>query len=125
MMTPRMKAAVILIAGLVAIIYGFSIIPYLLVSNNPAAGPIMPFVEMSLPASAFAVILVLVFLVPRRKSLDKQAIKTAASSEGDKTKTTRDIAEYRFKMHSLKSATIAGFLAGSILVGLVLAGDSI
>lgn len=108
----RMKGAIAAIAGMFALLYVFSPIPYLLGGGNQA--PALPIFQIIIPALAFPLIVLLVFAVPKRV-VDREPVSERAA---------RDMAEYRFKKKSLLSGAAAGLAAASILVGLIFAGDT-
>ncbi|MEO9363689.1 MAG: hypothetical protein ABI348_07295 [Nitrososphaera sp.] len=112
-MNRRTIAAISIIAVLVAVVYVFSIVPYMFGSTRPSA--MSPVIEILIPALAFPLIAVLVFLVPKRR------VVTQAVSE----RKIRDEAEYRHRMRSLWSGTAAGFFAAAILVSLIIGGDAL
>ena len=121
----RMAAAIATIAVFVAIIYIFSIVPYLTTS---AAGVtpsrISPGLEVIIPATALPLILALIFLVPARRrveQLDKDSGKTMSVT---KPQSYEQIGEKRFRSRSLLSGAIGGLIAGSVLTGLIFAGDN-
>lgn len=69
-MNIRMAVAIAAIVVIVAIVYVFSIVPYLVSSvEGKGAGQITPALEIIIPATAIPLILVLVFLVPSRKKV--------------------------------------------------------
>jgi hypothetical protein len=111
-MNRRTMAAIFIIVGLVAVVYVFSIVPYVFGSSSKPASA-LPVVEILIPALAFPLIAVLVFLVPKRR-IDTQAISE---------RKIRDEAEYRYRIKSLWSGTAAGFFASAILISLVMGGD--
>ncbi|AIF83118.1 hypothetical protein NTE_01045 [Candidatus Nitrososphaera evergladensis SR1] len=113
-MNARMIAAIFIIAGLVAVVYVFSIVPYLFGSSGKPSSA-LPVIQIIIPALAFPLIAVLVFLVPKRQ------VVTQAVSEHK----TRDEAEYRYRIRSLWSGTAAGFFAAAILVSLIIGGDAL
>lgn len=109
-----MIAAIFIIAGLVAVVYVFSIVPYLFGSARPAS--VLPVMQILIPALAFPLIAVLVFLVPRRRVAAQAAVPEHK---------VRDEAEYRHRIRSLWSGTAAGFFAAAILVSLIIGGDAL
>jgi hypothetical protein len=111
-MNLRMRGAIAAIVGMVALLYVFSPIPYLVSRNNQSS--VIP-VEIIIPALTFPLIVLLVFAVPKRVA-DREPISEHA---------IRDIAEYRFKKRSLLSGALAGLIAACILVGLIFAGDAV
>lgn len=108
-----MKGAIAAIVGMVALLYVFSPIPYMLSSDNPSSA--LPVFQIIIPALTFPLIVLLVFAVPKR-TVDREPVSEHA---------IRDIAEYRFRKRSLVTGSLAGFIAACILVGLIFAGDSI
>lgn len=70
-MNPRMAAAVATIAVLVAIVYVFSVTPYLATTAEGRAGRMSPGLEIIIPATALPLILVLIFLVPARRRVEQ------------------------------------------------------
>lgn len=123
-MGARTKVAIIAVAVLVAVIYVFSLTPYLL---NPNRQGSQPSVEIAIPAISLVLILVLVLLVPRRKREEHELTQGEEEQEREKEKKqeykARDMAEYRFRKKSLLSGALAGFIAAWVLVGLIFAGD--
>jgi cytochrome bd-type quinol oxidase subunit 2 len=121
-MGARTKVAIIAVAVLVAVIYVFSLTPYLL---NPDRQGSQPSVEIAIPAISLVLILVLVLLVPRRKREDHELTQEEQEREKEKKQEykARDMAEYRFRKKSLLSGALAGFIAAWVLVGLIFAGD--
>lgn len=109
----RMRGAIAAIAGMVALLYVFSPIPYLLNADDPSSA--LPVFQIIIPALTFPLIVLLVFAVPKRVA-DREPVSEHAM---------RDMAEHRFKKKSLISGAVAGFLAASILVGLIFAGDAV
>lgn len=123
-MNPRMAAAIATIAVLVAIVYVFSVAPYLATTAEGRAGRISPGLEIIIPATALPLILALIFLVPARRrveQLDKDSGKTVSVT---KPQSYEQIGEKRFRSKSLLSGAIGGLIAGSVLAGLIFAGDS-
>lgn len=112
-MSFRMKAAILAIAGIFAVVYVFSIVPYLFGSYEQK--DLLPLLQIILPALAFPLILAVIFLVPGRQ-VDKEPVAGRA---------TRDMAEYRFRKRSLFSGAAAGFISAWMLVGFIFAGDSV
>jgi cytochrome bd-type quinol oxidase subunit 2 len=125
-MGARTKVAIIAVAVLVAVVYVFSLTPYLL--NRDRQG-LQPSVEIAIPAISLVLILVLVLLVPRRKREDHELTQEKEEQEREKEKKqeykARDMAEYRFRKKSLLSGALAGFIAAWVLVGLIFAGDMV
>jgi cytochrome bd-type quinol oxidase subunit 2 len=125
-MGARTRVAIIAVAVLVAVVYVFSLTPYLL--NRDRQG-LQPSVEIAIPAISLVLILVLVFLVPRRKREDHELTQEKEEQEREKEKKqeykARDMAEYRFRKKSLLSGALAGFIAAWVLVGLIFAGDMV
>jgi cytochrome bd-type quinol oxidase subunit 2 len=121
-MGARTKVAIIAVAVLVAVIYVFSLTPYLLNSDRQGS---QPSVEIAIPAISLVLILVLVFLVPRRKREGHELTQEEQEREKEKKQEykARDMAEYRFRKKSLLSGALAGFIAAWVLVGLIFAGD--
>ncbi len=121
-MGARTKVAIIAVAVLVAVVYVFSLTPYLL---NPDRQGSQPSVEIAIPAISLVLILVLVLLVPRRKREDHELTQEEQEREKEKKQEykARDMAEYRFRKKSLLSGALAGFIAAWVLVGLIFAGD--
>jgi cytochrome bd-type quinol oxidase subunit 2 len=121
-MGARTKVAIIAVAVLVAVVYVFSLTPYLL---NPNRQGSQPSVEIAIPAISLVLILVLVLLVPRRKREDHELTQEEQEREKEKKQEykARDMAEYRFRKKSLLSGALAGFIAAWVLVGLIFAGD--
>ncbi len=121
-MGARTKVAIIAVAVLVAVIYVFSLTPYLL---NPDRQGSQPSVEIAIPAISLVLILVLVLLVPRRKREGHELTQEEQEREKEKKQEykARDMAEYRFRKKSLLSGALAGFIAAWVLVGLIFAGD--
>lgn len=112
-MNLRRKGAIAAIVGMVALLYVFSPIPYLLSADNQSSS--LPVFEIIIPALAFPLIMLLVFAVPKRV-VDREPVSEHAA---------RDMAEHRFKKKSLLSGAMAGFIAACILVGLIFAGDAV
>lgn len=121
-MGARTKVAIIAVAVLVAVVYVFSLTPYLL---NPNRQGSQPSVEIAIPAISLVLILVLVLLVPRRKREGHELTQEEQEREKEKKQEykARDMAEYRFRKKSLLSGALAGFIAAWVLVGLIFAGD--
>jgi cytochrome bd-type quinol oxidase subunit 2 len=121
-MGARTKVAIIAVAVLVAVVYVFSLTPYLL---NPDRQGSQPSVEIAIPAISLVLILVLVLLVPKRKREDHELTQEEQEREKEKKQEykARDMAEYRFRKKSLLSGALAGFIAAWVLVGLIFAGD--
>ena len=121
-MGARTKVAIIAVAVLVAVIYVFSLTPYLL---NPNRQGSQPSVEIAIPAISLVLVLVLVLLVPRRKREGHELTQEEQEREKEKKQEykARDMAEYRFRKKSLLSGALAGFIAAWVLVGLIFAGD--
>ena len=124
-MNARMAAAMATIAILVAIIYVFSIAPYLATSpKERTSARVTPGLEIIIPSTALPLILAIVFLVPARRrveQLDKDSGKTVSVT---KPQSYEQIGEKRFRLRSLLSGAIGGLIAGSVLTGLIFAGDS-
>jgi hypothetical protein len=115
-MSPRMLAAILLIAGLITIIYILSVIPYFFVSQPAASSA--PMLQIIIPASSLLVIAAIAFLVPKRRLQGIQATEMAEH-------TSYDVTGHRYRIKSLRSGAIAGFGASVVLVWLVFAGDAI
>jgi cytochrome bd-type quinol oxidase subunit 2 len=109
----RKRGAIAAIAGMIALLYVFSPIPYLLSADNPSSA--LPVFQIIIPALTFPLIVLLVFAVPKRV-VDREPVSEH---------TIRDVAEYRFKKRSLISGAVAGLIAACILVGLIFAGDAV
>jgi hypothetical protein len=123
-MNPRMAAAIATIAVLVAIVYLFSVAPYLATTADGRAGRISPGLEIIIPATALPLILALIFMVPARRrieQLDKDSGKTVSVT---RPQSYEQIGEERFRSRSILSGAIGGLIAGSVLTGLIFAGDS-
>jgi hypothetical protein len=112
-MNLRRRGAIATIVGMVALLYVFSPIPYLLSADNPSSA--LPVFQIIIPALTFPLIVLLVFAVPKRV-VDREPVSEHAM---------RDVAEYRFKKKSLLSGAIAGLIAAFILVGLIFVGDTV
>lgn len=110
-MSFRTKVAISAIAGIFAVVYVFSIVPYLFGSYEQSDS--LPLIQIIMPALALPLIVVLVFLVPRRQ----------VDCEPVPTKPARDVAEYRFRKRSLFSGALAGFISAWVLVGFIFGGD--
>jgi hypothetical protein len=119
-----MAMAIATVAVLVAIIYVFSVTPYLATTEEGAPSQITPSLEIIIPATALPLILALVFLVPARRKveqLDRDSGKTVSVT---KPQSYEQIGERRFRSKSLLSGAIGGLVAGSGLAGLIFAGDA-
>jgi hypothetical protein len=129
MIHPRRMVAIIAIAILIAIVYIFSITPYLL---NPGRASSSPAIEIAVPAVSVALILAIVFIVPSRKIEEEypESLLLRNKDQEDEYKLKEekrkdhDIAEHRFRKKSLISGAIGGFISALVLVGLILIGDA-
>lgn len=111
-MNLRMTGAVVAISAMIALLYILSPLPYLVGGGEPSSS--LPLLQIIIPALTLPLILLLVFVVPKRRA----SLDAASGSRA------RDMAEYRFRKKSLLSGAAAGCIAASVLVGLILAGDS-
>ena len=119
-----MAAAMATVAVLVAFIYVFSIAPYLAASpEERASGRITPGLEIIIPSTALPLILAIVFLVPARHRVEKLDKDSGRKVSVTKPQSYEQIGEKRFRSRSLLSGAIGGLVAGSILTGLIFAGD--
>jgi ABC-type multidrug transport system fused ATPase/permease subunit len=149
-----MLAAIAAIAIIVAAVYVFSIVPYLIsASQGRRPDQVSPGLELIIPATALPLILVLVFLVPARRKVGKREEKgeeeqeenisdaekkdsaqrstIAAATKEDEVEELKErpqsyeqIAEKRFRRSSLLAGAIGGLIAASVLVGLIFLGDT-
>ncbi len=108
----RTKGAIAAIAGMIALLYILSPVPYLLGAGKPPS--VLPIFQIVIPALAFPLIVLLVFLVPKRE-VDREPVSEHAM---------HDMAEHRFRKKSLLSGAAAGFIAACVLVGLIFAGNA-
>ena len=120
-----MSAAIATIAMLVAIVYVFSVAPYLATTaEERTPGRISPGIEIIIPATALPLILVLIFLVPARHRVEQVDKDSGKKVSVTKPQSYEQIGEKRFRSRSLLSGAIGGLIAGSVLTGLIFAGDS-
>ena len=149
-----MLAAIAAIAIIVAAVYVFSIVPYLIsASQGRRPDQVSPGLEVIIPATALPLILVLVFLVPARRKVGKREERgeeeqeekisdaekkdsaqrstiAAATKENEveelkeRPQSYEQIAEKRFRRSSLLAGAIGGLIAASVLVGLIFLGDT-
>ena len=119
-----MAAAIATIAILVAIVYVLSATPYLATTaEERASGQISPGLEIIIPATALPLILVLVFLVPARRKVEQLDEDSGRTVSVSRPQSYDQIGEKRFRSRSLLSGAIGGLIAGSVLTGLIFAGD--
>jgi hypothetical protein len=112
-MNRRTKGAIAAIAGMIALLYILSPVPYVLGAGKPPS--VLPIFQIIIPALAFPLIALLVFIVPKR-AVDREPVSEHA---------IHDIAEHRFRKKSLLSGAAAGFIAACVLVGLIFAGNAV
>src|SRR5919198_4591467 len=124
-MNARMAAAMATIAILVAIIYVFSIAPYLATSpKERTSARVTPGLEIIIPSTALPLILAMVFLVPARRRVEQLDRDSGRTVSLTKPQSYEQIGAKRFRLRSLLSGAIGGLIAGSVLAGLIFAGDS-
>lgn len=123
-MNVRLAAAVAAIVVIVAVVYVFSIVPYLVsAAEGRPPGQISLGLEMIIPAAAIPLILVLLFLVPPRRTVESIDMDSGKRVSVTKPQSYEQIGKKRFKARSLLAGSIGGLVAASILAGLVFVGD--
>lgn len=128
MFSRREIVAIIVIAALMATIYIFSFTPYLL---NPRTQGSSPSMEIAIPGVAVVLIVVLLLLVPKRKAeVQEETVQLQGEDqekidEQQQEQPTHNMPEHRFRLKSIRSGAIGGFLAGLVLVGLLFAANAV
>ncbi|MEO9320870.1 MAG: hypothetical protein ABI361_09370 [Nitrososphaera sp.] len=114
-----MIAAILAIAVIVAIVYVSSIIPYLSTGGSSSA---VRGLEILIPIGAAPLVLVLLFLVPARSTLeeiDEEGKVTVVSRPPSREQAVQSERIKRFVV----AGSIAGVAAALVLVGLISVGD--
>jgi hypothetical protein len=136
-MDARTSIAIGIIAALIGVFVVSIPVIYLLSSGGQSV--FLPIFEIIIPALAIPLIVVLVFIVPKRiktaitpttTDSSKGGIVSAAAKEEEQESIIsqhkiKDLVEHRFHKMSLLYGTLAGFISSWILMGLIfLVADS-
>ena len=132
-MNARTSIAIGIIAALIAVFVVS--IPVIYSLSSGGQNIFSPIFEIIIPALAIPLIVVLVFIVPKRitpttSDSSKGGIVSAAAKEEEQESIIsqhkiKDLVEHRFHKMSLLYGTLAGFISAWILMGLIfLVADS-